>query len=224
MRFIRVVNQSRTVADAEFEAAVRAAQRQLTEHFAPAWGGLCAALTLVKGAPGVADRPATETIYVLDDSDQAGALGYHELVNDVPVGLVFAHTAARDRQAWTVTLSHELLEQLADPYCATCAVVPMWGGRMYAVEYEVCDPVEQDAYLIDDVPVSNFVLPSWFQPRPGAVGPFDHLGRLKAPLTLRPGGYIGYSADLNNWEQTFGAREQPHYHRTGKRAYQGRGA
>ncbi len=238
MRTIQIINQSTVVNDADFQAAVAACQRQANEHFAPAWGGLAVALQTITAdiaKPLVYETPSTgttsvnpgaETIYILDDADQQGVLGYHELSADVPVGFVFAKTTAADDQAWQVTLSHELLEQLADPYCATCAVVAFGPGSgrhghvsNAAVEYEVCDPVENDQYMIDGVPVSNFVLPAWFQPATGAVGPYDYLQKLHAPLTMTAGGYIGYTTDLKSWKQTAQPQRAHHYARKGKRTH-----
>jgi len=48
---------------------------------------------------------------ILDDSDQAGALGYHDLTSDgLPIGKVFAASDLKAGTSWTVTASHELLE------------------------------------------------------------------------------------------------------------------
>ena len=64
--------------------------------------------------------------------------------------------------SWTVTLSHELLEMLADPWINWCAQGD--DGKIYALE--VCDAVEADrmGYEIDGVLVSDFITPSWFEP------------------------------------------------------------
>ena len=223
MRQIQIVNQSTVVSDAAFVAAVAACQRQVREQFEPAWGGLTATLTGTKADPKAPHTPSVETIFVLDDADQAGVLGYHETVNDVPTGYVFARTSEDDNSPWQVTLSHELLEQLADAYTTTCAVV-MFRGKPAAVEYEVCDPVENDTYEIDGVPVSNFVLPAWFQsPDKSVKGPFDYLGKLSQPLSLTSGGYVGYTTNLRRWQQLtahMGERTKK-YHRVIRRRGEG---
>lgn len=38
------------------------------------------------------------------------------------------------------------------------------------------------------MPVSNYVLPSWFDPN--GKYPYDRMGLLKAPLTMTAGGYM----------------------------------
>ena len=56
----------------------------------------------------------------MDDSDQAGALGYHDLTSaGLPMGKVFARTDLQNNLSWTVTVSHELLEILGDPMINT---------------------------------------------------------------------------------------------------------
>jgi hypothetical protein len=132
---------------------------------------------------------------VLDNSDQAGALGYHDVTDQgLPLGKVFAGTDLQSGNQWTVTASHELLEMLADPEInLTVFVQPsQQGGTLYA--YEVCDACEADelGYDIDGTMVSDFVYPAWFEPsrQPGSAQ-FDYASQIQAPLQVLPGGYIG---------------------------------
>jgi hypothetical protein len=202
---VAVVNQSTVVSDSELPAVVAALQKQVEEHFWPAWN-LDAELDLVaKGRPV---RAGAWQLVILDDSDQADALGYHETTADgLPLGKVFARTTLQDGGQWSVTASHELLEMLADPEINLSVFVQdgATSGRLYA--YEVCDPVENDIYLIDGIAVSDFVLPSWFEPATAGVtppAPFDFLKQLRAPLpALSPGGYIGVFnvGDGSGWTQ-----------------------
>jgi hypothetical protein len=57
-----------------------------------------------------------------------------------PLGKVFAKLDLDNSCSWTVTLSHELLEMLADPWINRCAVGS--DNKIYALE--VCDAVESD--------------------------------------------------------------------------------
>ena len=53
------------------------------------------------------------------------------------------------------------------------------------------DPVEEDTFLVDDIQISNFVHPSWFEPFKHPPGTkFDHLGLLKKPYSMTKGGYV----------------------------------
>ncbi|HZU89655.1 MAG TPA: hypothetical protein VE993_10410 [Stellaceae bacterium] len=189
---IAIINEATVVADADMPAVVAALQKQVEEHFWPAWG-LDAELDLV--AKGTAAPPGAWQLVILDDSDQADALGYHETTEaGLPLAKVFARTTIEDGGSWTVAASHELLEMLADPEINLSVFVQddETTGKLYA--YEVCDPVEEATYLIDGIQVSDFVLPSYFER--GTVGatpaaPFDFLKRLVRPLpALLPGGYL----------------------------------
>src|ERR1041384_6574844 len=53
------------------------------------------------------------------------------------------------------------------------------------------DPVEEDTFLVNGIPMSNFVHPSWFEPFKHPPGTkFDHLGRLTKPFSMTKGGYV----------------------------------
>ena len=189
---IMVINESTVLKDAELAPAVAALQKQVTNDFRPAWG-IDAELTMI---PKSATPPSgTWWLVVLDDSDQAGALGYHDLTSEgLPIGKVFAASDLKSGNAWTVTASHELLEMLADPGIEMAAFVQSTstGGRLYA--YEVCDACEDDslAYTVDNILLSDFVYPAWFESfhAEGSVQ-FDRNRHIQAPFALAPGGYIG---------------------------------
>ena len=52
-------------------------------------------------------------VVILDDSDEGGALGYHDVTDEgLPLGKVFAGTDILYGISWTVTASHEILEML----------------------------------------------------------------------------------------------------------------
>jgi hypothetical protein len=137
-------------------------------------------------------------LLVADDSDQAGNVGYHDLTKEgLPLGKVFARTLQHFNASWTIMASHELLEMLVDPD-VNLTVMTMTDfvvdknvvGRLFA--YEICDACERDSYLIDDVVVSDFVYPAWFESfhKAGSTQ-FDHEKKIRRPFEIRPGGYIG---------------------------------
>ena len=174
---VSIINESKLVPSAEVQAAVAALQRQVSEHFAPAWG-VDATLSLV--AAGARPLPGSWWLVILDDSDQAGALGYHDLTDEaMPLGKVFVKTAQDAGVKWTITASHELLELLADP-AINLTVCATENNNLVLYAYEICDPCQADefGYAIDGVAVSDFLFPSWFETfhRSGAV-PLDYCGR-----------------------------------------------
>ncbi|MGH7053673.1 MAG: hypothetical protein ACREFA_07635 [Stellaceae bacterium] len=223
---IAAINESATVADAQVPAVVAALQRQVREHFAPAWG-IDAQLSV--SARGAVPAPDSWQLVLLDDSDQADALGYHETTAaGLPLGKVFVRTSTQDGENWPVCASHELLEMLADPWvCDTVlAQTSESAGTLYP--REVCDAVEGATYEIDGVQVSDFVLPAyWFPAVPGVTlaGPFDWLKQLQAPLpALLPGGYLGEMAvgvPATGWQQITDMRRLSARHaaKTGSRRH-----
>lgn len=192
---IAITNASTCLSDAQVEAVWPALQKQVSTDFKAYWQEDCTLTVLAK------DQPLTRgwwQILVADTPDQAGALGYHELTNGgAPLGKVFAQFDIRSGFSWTVTLSHELLEILADPWINWCAI----GGdnRVYALE--VCDPVESDelAYAVDGVLVSNFVTPAWFEPT--CCDRLDFARCLTRQLEVHAGGYASVFDPRCGWKQ-----------------------
>lgn len=205
---ISVVNYSESLSDDEVQRAVRSVNRQIAEDFRPHWG-LSAVLRLegrtAATVPGVAVAPEIRgdaVLYLADEAVVAEALAYHSRhLNGLPFGFVFTGAA---RQAWTVTLSHEALDLLADAHATKFSVGPHpdpeQNGRAALYWYEVCDAVQAEIYRIDGVSVSNFVLPSYFtggtqkgtrndflnRPHPDPGGE-----RLRA-FGVKRGGYAGF--------------------------------
>ena len=187
---IAVLNQSTAVKDSEVEKVVGLLQIQVTRDFAPVWGNN-ADLRFVPG--GKKPKAGEWWLVILDNADQAGALGYHDVTNQgLPLGKVFAKTSMTYGEKWSVTASHELLEMLGDPEInLTVLVESGTGGTLYA--YEVCDACESDkfGYKIKGVPVSDFVYPSWFESFRKKGDRFDFTKSVKQPFQLLAGGYIG---------------------------------
>jgi len=204
---IAIVNRFDGVSDAEARRVVKALQIQVDRDFAPIWG-VRAKLQYV----GLKETPDSDTwqLVILNNSDQAGALGYHELTRDgLPLGKIFAGTDIENGLQWSVTAAHELLEMLSDPWI-NFAMIHQAAGVVYALEN--CDAVEADryAYAIEvdgiKVMVSDFVTPDWFIPQwknfDGPKPKFDFMGHCTEPLQLLPGGYIGVLRSLDGeWEQ-----------------------
>jgi hypothetical protein len=184
---IALIRETSLLTDALVQAIVPALQTQIDRDWVPHWGGGATVLYVPPGAaiPGDAWR-----ITLMDTSDDAGALGYHETTpSGHPCGIVAVGDCIRDQLNWNVTVSHELLEMLADPEITKVQQVTI-DGVTYDYAYEVCDACEDDqfAYNILGHQMSDFVLPPWFG---GGPGPYDSRGVLNAPLQLGVGGYIG---------------------------------
>lgn len=199
---IAITNESTVLTDDQVKAVIPALQQQVTLHFRPYWNEDATLSFLPKGSP-----LATHTwqIVVLDNADQAGALGYHELSNTgTPLGKVFAKVDIDNGYSWTVTMSHELLEMLADPWINWMAQGS--NGRIYALE--VGDAVEADklGYQINGVQVSDFITPSWFEPTDSRL--YDFKAHLTRPFQIATEGYMSVFDPQKGWIQV-AADHQP---------------
>lgn len=199
---VAVVNESTVLTDKEVRAALPAFNKQMANDVYPSWGTPAHCYFYPKNRVVPANY---WQMILLDDSDQEGALGYHDVTADFrPIGKIFAKTDLDYGLSWTVTFSHELLEMVLDPDCVRAAQV----ANTTFVAYELCDPCEADqfGYEIDGVLVSDFILPSFFQPQ--ATKDFDFMGHIKKPLQLLPGGYMSFWTPAKGWQQAFAQKAE----------------
>ena len=197
MAEISLLNKSTLVTNSDAALMAAACAKQVVNHVAPAWGKLPMA---VKFYANEAQVPAgAYRMYLLDDSDQAGALGYHaETPEGFPYGRVFAKpvldnngTMLQGTLTVASVVSHEVIELFCDPDVNAWYDGP--GNKDYAAE--ACDPVEGDSYDVSvgltmkKVSVSNFIIPAWFKVTPAKGETFDYLKKLSKPFTMTAGGY-----------------------------------
>ncbi|MDH3600886.1 MAG: hypothetical protein OEU26_14765, partial [Candidatus Tectomicrobia bacterium] len=148
----------------------------------------------------LADMRGDAVLYLWDETDVPGALGYHDRNNrGIPYGFIFTDLIESLGESWTVTLSHEALELIADPEVNLLVMGPHpdGSGRTVFHWYEMCDAVQNETYRIDGVEVSNFVLPLYFTGSEEIGGRNDFLGTQVGGQTLlsfgvNPGGYVGF--------------------------------
>lgn len=172
-----------------------AIQTQVRYDVAGPWGVGNSIFIQTRTSPAAGHWP----VYLVDESDVEGALGYHETDPNhptVPVGYVGVKTDEKYGLSPSVTLSHEVLEMVGDPWAANG--MQATSSEWWAVE--LCDPVEADAdgYVLEGVMLSDFVLPAWFF---GGPGPYTYCKRVSRPRTLRPGGYQAKWSQSTGWTQ-----------------------
>ncbi len=208
---IALVNAATVPLGVDLYALARALQIYVDQHYAPVWGTACKVVAVTGN-----QIPANcWGIVFLDNADQAGALGYHDLTpTGLPMSKVFVKTIQHYNESLSVTASHELAEMLVDPGIQMAVYGP--NGLFYA--YETADACEAYGFKINGIIMSDFVYPSWFESfHPANSVKFDHLNKCSRPFQLLPGGYIGVFG-RQGWTQIFGDKNQALAKRQFKRA------
>jgi hypothetical protein len=189
---LALINASSVLTDTDISNAIPSFNTQLTRDFGPIWGAeahirfIGKNKTIPKGYWWIS---------ILDDSDTANALGYHDLTDEGnPLGKVFAKTDIDNGYNWTITATHEILEMIIDPSINLVAFIEegKYAGKLFA--YEVCDACEADQYAYDikGTKVSDFVTPDYFEWFHTKKTGFDFQNKIRAPFALLPGGYMSY--------------------------------
>ncbi len=143
-------------------------------------------------------EPGVWPIFIVDNLEQDGAAGLHLTEHQQPYAMVLAGPT------WPLTVSHECLEMLVDP--SGNWLVPSSGITVIAgdvqdlaaekFEYlvEVADPSEDpaNAYMIDDVLVSDFYTPRFYDPIAAPGVRYSFTGRITRPRQILQGGYISW--------------------------------
>jgi len=218
-----IVNESKDaqISSGVVEQIAAAVERQLYEHYAPFWESSGAPVRVYPDLKSVPTQAAL--VALLDSADQAGVLGYHDVTPD---GRSYARvfwkpirgsggTLTSGSNSLSVTVSHEVLETIGDPYAS------FWGqdpstGLLHALE--LCDACEAESYVVDGISVSNFVGPRFF--RSGA-GPYDWMSQMEGqahitrPFETLPGGYQIVATSMSDVRNVFG-KEYPEWRRPGK--------
>lgn len=199
---IAVMNESTAITDAAVQHMLPAFDHQWNTDLRPIWGVEAATFTFV---PGHTMPPAGSWwVVFLDDSDQAGALAYHDLTNEgLPISKVFVKTLLQDKANVSVGATHEICEMAVDPWLNSAYQDPhgvFWAG-------EVCDPVESDqyGYQIGDVLVTDFITPNWFAHQ-HAQGQIDLKGHSRAAFEVLAGGYAQKFDPHHGWVQVNGSK------------------
>jgi hypothetical protein len=198
---IAVINESTDITDAEVQSYLPAFGQQWNQDLLPVWGVDAATFAFVP--PNQAPASGTWWVVFLDDSDQAGALAYHDLTDEgLPISKVFVKTIKADNASVSVGATHEICEMAVDPWLNSAYQDPqgiVWAG-------EVCDPVEDDqyGYEIGGVLVTDFVTPNWFGHQ-HAQSTIDLKGHAHASFEILTGGYAQKFDPQAGWQQVTGS-------------------
>ena len=184
---VLVNNSSRSFEEVKMVAD--AIHFQVNNHLSAIWGVSCIVTARQKGDPIPTNSWLVHLTNTLSDP-RLGGVHYY-----TPGGAPYALVAA-NRNDWSLSASHEVLEMLTDPKTDTFRRAMDPNGTVGLVDYlvEICDPCQHldFAYAIPDrgnVIVSDFYGPGYFDM---SIGPGRHnmRGTLTRPLQILPGGYL----------------------------------
>jgi hypothetical protein len=183
------------VPPGQLQQIAAAVQQQVDNDFAPAWG-----VRADISAPAAGDVIPADALRVNVVNSLPGAGGVH-LDNQ---GKPYAEAVIGPQLS--IAISHEVLEMLVDPwgnrFTPAADIDPAFPGREVFYLVEVGDPCETTSYFVGGVPVSDFILPSFYDPN--AAAPFDFRGALAGPLpqSVPTGCYISWIDPVDwKWHQ-----------------------
>lgn len=202
-----LVNESTepSLTPAVMAAIAAVLQIQNNEHFAPAWGQLPAKVAVAGDETG-ADDADHVTRFVDENTEEPDAIAWHTINAKGQTELVVCVNACRREAAQSGgtlldaifgAASHEICEACGNPFVNLYVDAPDGSGEF---PYEASDWVQADAFPIavpealrgpgvpDQFMASNFVRPPFFDAGTDETG-LDHMGLVKTPFEVRPGGY-----------------------------------
>jgi hypothetical protein len=209
INYVALVSLTREISVGNLMQVAAAVQKQVTRDFAPVWGvpGTVDAFAELKDVPS-----DYHPVVVFGDPDELlgrlefeiGNLRAARLVEEFRGGrLGGIHLNAFTRQpfalvaladGWSVAVSHEILEMLADPSGNRLVAAAHPTDESERVRYllEVCDPCQTVWYPVNGVQVSDFYTPRYFDPVRSPAAAYSFTGALEHPLEVVDGGYLSW--------------------------------
>jgi hypothetical protein len=205
--YVALVSLTSEISTGNLMRVAAAVQKQVTRDFAPMWGvdGTVNAFAELKDVPS-----DYHPVVLFSDPDELVGRLEFEIGNVNATRLVeqfqgrrlggihlsaftrqpFALVAAAD--GWSVAVSHEILEMLADPSGNRLVAAAHPSDENERVRYlvEVCDPCQTVWYPVNGVQVSDFYTPRYFDPVRNPAAAYSFTGAVDHPLDVLEGGYI----------------------------------
>ena len=205
--YVALVSLTREVSTGNLMQVAAAVQKQVTRDLTPLWG----LRATVDAFEQLGDVPSDyHPVVLFGDPDEL--MGRLELeIGDVNAARLVEqfeghrlggiHLNAFTRQpfalvavsdGWTVTVSHEVMEMLADPFGnrLIAAAHPRDPDERVRYLVEICDPCQTVWYPVNGVQVSDFYTPRYFDPVRNPAAFYSFTGALEGPLDIVDGGYL----------------------------------
>lgn len=200
---VALVSDTDSLSLSDLSPVAAALQKQVTRDFGPLWN----VNATVDAFDQLESVPVDYWPVILrDDINQPGAAGYHTDDHGQPFSLVQVD------DNWALTVSHETLEMLGDPFGnrtiagSPPADSPDPVSELERVTYlvEVCDPCEgQDfSYPVNGVQVSDFITPNYYDPQASSGVRYSFTGSIPGPHVVLEGGYVSFGNPVDHhWYQ-----------------------
>jgi hypothetical protein len=209
--YVALVSLTSRVPARRLMEAAAALQKQVTRDFGPMWG-IQATVNAFEDLTSVPN----DYYHVIIFGDPAELRGRVEQQIGEPLALrlidafegkrlegihvntftrqPFALVMAGDDDAWTVAVSHEVLELLVDPFGnrLVAAAHPRTPEQRVKYLVEVCDPCQTAWYTVNGSRVSDFYTPRYFDPVNVDTARYSFTGSLRYPLDILDGGYLSW--------------------------------
>ncbi len=169
-----------------------ALQKQITRDVAPTWR----VSATVDPFPSLEDVPAGYWPVIITFRPIGSDAGIHIDKNGQPYAIV------EMSPSWSLTASHVSIEMITDPFGSRSfpGISPRHDQGDVEFRGGVCDPCEHpdSAYLINDVLVSDFCTPAFWEP--SSKEPRSFTGVIQEAYQVLPGGHLcWYAPTTNTW-------------------------
>lgn len=189
IRQVALVSMTPQVSAATVMQISAALQKQATRDLGPIWE----VSATVDPFDQLAQIPVGSWPIVIGGNVPPGAGGYHTTSSGQPVAVVRADP---DISILCQTCSHEMVEMLVDPFGSRFvpgdSPKPDQGRVNFLVE--ACDPSEAATYgyTINNLLVSDFYTPHYFDPTRSDGVRYSLTGAITEPRQVLPGGYLSW--------------------------------
>jgi hypothetical protein len=198
VRNLALISEVEDHDPADVSRVAAALQRQATRDFGPVWD----VAATVDVFPSLADVPIGYwPMIVRTDIEVEGADGIHLDEHNQPFALITYS------DSWSLTASHEMCEMIVDPGASKMVPGPSPKPDQGRVSFlvEVCDPSEaaEFGYTVNDILVSDFYTPHFFDPVAAEGVRYSFTGAIEKPREVLRGGYLSWLDPISNhlWQE-----------------------
>ena len=195
IRQVALVSLTQTVPASVVMQISAALQKQATRDLGPVWD----VSATVDAFDQLGQIPVGTWPIVIGGKVPPGAGGFHTDRNGQPISIVRANA---DINVLCQTCSHEMIEMLVDPFGSRFvpgdSPMPNQGRVNFLVE--ACDPPEaaQFGYTVNNLLVSDFYTPNYFDPVQSNGVRYSFTGAITEPRQVLQGGYLSWQDPVSN--------------------------